>query len=277
MIDAVSLAGSRLKPNEDAFGATAFRAWVIDGATGLGDPIIPGNSDAAWIARRASYLFYRFAHVADTADMLSNVAAELEKAFVRDRGRAPEARWEIPCASFLMLTARAGGSVEIAHLADCRALLRSHDGLTHAIGATAESEKSEAQFAAKFTAGAAQPRYRSPKALEALRADRSRCNTLPGGAGVLAPEMAFLPFVKIETFALKRPAHALLMSDGFAALSLRYGDVGDEAFIPSALTNGLVRLGGRLRKIEDDMDPDGTHYPRWKRSDDATALLLAIT
>lgn len=273
----MTLAGARHKPNEDALGSTSYRAWVIDGATGLGDTLMPGNSDAAWIARRANYLFHRFAHETDTRDMLAHVAAELEKAFERERGRAPMARWEIPCAAFMMMTVRGADQVEVAHLGDCRAILRSKDNLTHVIGATPESEKVEAQFAAKFSSGPSEPRYRSPKALEALRAARALYNTVPGGGGVLAPEAAFLPFVKIETFALKRPAHALLMTDGYAALSLRYGDVGDEAFIPSALSSGLARLGVRLRKIEEDVDPDGAHFPRWKRSDDATAMLVSLT
>ncbi|MGL4495473.1 MAG: protein phosphatase 2C domain-containing protein [Beijerinckiaceae bacterium] len=277
LLDSVSLAGSRLKPNEDAFGAISTRAWVIDGATGLGDPIIPGSSDAAWIARRASYLFYRFAHIGDTVEMLMQVAAELEKAFLRERGRAPQERWEIPCAAFMMLTARVGGQVEVAHLGDCRLLLRSHDGISHAIGATAESEKQEARFAAQFQATGAEARYRSPKALEALRAGRALANTAPEFGGVLAPDPAFVPLVKIERFPLVRPAHALLMTDGFAALSLRYHDMADEALVTAALASGLVRLGARLRKIEDDIDPDGAHYPRWKRSDDATAMLLSLT
>ncbi len=150
MLDSVSLAGSRLKPNEDASGATALRAWVIDGATGLGDPIIPGTSDAAWIARRASYLFYRFAHISDTTEMLTQVAAELEKAFVRERGRAPQERWEIPCAAFMMLTLRRDNGVEVSHLGDCRLLLRTHDGIAHAIGATAESERQERSLPRSF-------------------------------------------------------------------------------------------------------------------------------
>lgn len=252
------------------------RAWVIDGATGLGDTLMPGNSDAAWIARRASALFHRFADVSDTQAMLAEVAAALEQDFLRERGRAPLDRWEIPCAAFMMITSRPGGAIEVAHLGDCRAILRGKDNLTHVIGATPESEKREAQFAAKFTAKADQPRFRSPKALEALRAGRALFNTAPQFGGVLAPEAAFLPFVKIETFALRRPAHALLMTDGFAALSLRYGDMGDEAFLASALANGLARLGVRLRKIEEDVDPEGAQFPRWKRSDDATAQLLAI-
>ncbi len=86
-----------------------------------------------------------------------------------------------------------------------------------------------------------------------------------------------MPLVKIERFPLARPAHALLMTDGFAALSLRYHDIADEALVTAALASGLVRLGARLRKIEDDIDPDGSHYPRWKRSDDATGLLLSLT
>ena len=36
--------------NEDRAGATARAAWVIDGATGLGESLLPHASDAGWFA-----------------------------------------------------------------------------------------------------------------------------------------------------------------------------------------------------------------------------------
>ena len=51
LLDLLSLPGDPAKPNEDAFGHDAVAAVVIDGATPLGDGLMPGPSDAAWIAQ----------------------------------------------------------------------------------------------------------------------------------------------------------------------------------------------------------------------------------
>ena len=51
LIDSLSLPGNPEKPNDDAFGFGDQAALVLDGATGLGEPLMPGKSDAAWLAR----------------------------------------------------------------------------------------------------------------------------------------------------------------------------------------------------------------------------------
>ena len=50
-IDALSIPGHPAKPNDDAWGQTSGAAVVLDGATNLGDSLLPGESDAAWLAR----------------------------------------------------------------------------------------------------------------------------------------------------------------------------------------------------------------------------------
>ena len=51
VLEQLSLPGDPAKANEDAFGQGAEAAVVIDGATPLGDSLMPGPSDAAWIAQ----------------------------------------------------------------------------------------------------------------------------------------------------------------------------------------------------------------------------------
>ena len=51
LVESFSLAGDPAKPNEDAFGGSDQAAVVLDGATMLGDGLMPGPSDAAWIAQ----------------------------------------------------------------------------------------------------------------------------------------------------------------------------------------------------------------------------------
>ena len=54
LIDAVSAPGHPTRPNDDAYCHAGAVAAVFDGATGLGESLLPGGSDAAWLARRAA-------------------------------------------------------------------------------------------------------------------------------------------------------------------------------------------------------------------------------
>ena len=51
LLDSLGLPGDPAKPNEDSCGQDARAAVLIDGATPLGDGLMPGPSDAAWIAQ----------------------------------------------------------------------------------------------------------------------------------------------------------------------------------------------------------------------------------
>ena len=54
LIDSLTLPGDPAKANEDACANTDAMAVVIDGATGLGERLMPGPSDAQWIAQFAA-------------------------------------------------------------------------------------------------------------------------------------------------------------------------------------------------------------------------------
>ena len=46
--------------------------------------------------------------------------------------------------------------------------------------------------------------------------------------------------------------------------------------IQRAATAGLKSLVSELRHLEREIDPDGLKYPRYKQSDDTTAILLRL-
>ncbi len=71
-------------------------------------------------------------------------------------------------------------------------------------------------------------------------------------------------------------AHLLLASDGFLALASDYGAYDAGGLMAAAMAKGLAALGKELRAIE-DADPGGDRFARFKKSDDATALLLKVT
>ncbi|HEV7960567.1 MAG TPA: hypothetical protein VGP01_06015, partial [Rhizomicrobium sp.] len=51
LLEQLSLPGDPATPNEDSFAHLDHAALVLDGATPLGPPLLPGPSDAAWIAQ----------------------------------------------------------------------------------------------------------------------------------------------------------------------------------------------------------------------------------
>ena len=68
----------------------------------------------------------------------------------------------------------------------------------------------------------------------------------------------------------------LLASDGFLALASDYGAYSADSLMAAAMAKGLKALGEELRAIEAG-DAGGDKFPRFKKSDDATALLLKIS
>jgi hypothetical protein len=60
------------------------------------------------------------------------------------------------------------------------------------------------------------------------------------------------------------------------ALASDYGAYGADSLMQAAVEKGLKALGEELRVIEAG-DAVGDKFPRFKKSDDATALLLRIS
>lgn len=284
VLDTLSIAGSLEKPNEDAFGHGPDCAWVLDGATGLADtPLLPGRSDAAWLAWFASRQIEK--KVAErkqavarrdlkqlTRSVIEDACAEFEILRVRD----PVARYELPTAAMMM--ARAGeGGLECAFFRDCRLFLLTEDGAFHDVGGDpaweAAAKRDNARLLGGENGGAS---LRSPGVLEHLRAQRERQNR-EGGYWILGLEPRAADFISLQSIELTGPAVGLLASDGFAALALDYGRYSPQELVRTARDTGLGALGAELRKIERDEDPDRVRFPRFKQSDDATALMFRVT
>jgi hypothetical protein len=80
----------------------------------------------------------------------------------------------------------------------------------------------------------------------------------------------------VWSFQLARPAYLLLMTDGFAALADRYRAYDAAGLLRAVLDRGLQELAREVRAIE-TADAGGAKHPRFKASDDATALLMRLT
>jgi hypothetical protein len=109
--------------------------------------------------------------------------------------------------------------------------------------------------------------------LPVLRASRNYVNTAE--EWLFAPDAACADHAKEARASVAPDALLLLASDGFLALASDYERYTPESLFAAVAANGLSVLGEELRAIETS-DPDGTRFPRFKRSDDATALLIAV-
>jgi hypothetical protein len=106
-----------------------------------------------------------------------------------------------------------------------------------------------------------------------LRAARNRVNT--ADEWLFAPDRACADHAKQGRANVAPGTIVLLASDGFLALASDYERYTPDTLLAAAEARGLAELGAELRAIESG-DPEGLRFPRFKRSDDATALLLVV-
>jgi hypothetical protein len=274
LIESLSLAGDRTKQNDDAHGSVGHWAWVIDGATDLyAPPHTPHASDAAWIAHALNAQLA--AHAAASADgqgLIRMCAGVLAGEF--SRWADPPEGWRRPAASLVLMRELADG-IAAFDLGDSRLFALDADGKSFAIGGPDGAASKEARQArAIISEDASGPPLSRQDVLEALR-PRHMTRNRPGGWWVFAPDPACADHVRTHHLQLARPAHVLLATDGFAALADRYGALTPEGLVAGAVNEGLAALAVKLRAIEGE-DAGGARHPRFKKSDDATALLLRL-
>jgi Protein phosphatase 2C len=269
LIQSLSLAGAADTPNDDRAGAATRHAWVIDGATDLGPPGLMGaKGGAAWLAGRADAGFMAAAD-APLAAMCGGIADALATAYEAARTRDPIGRWELPMAAFLAVRID-GSTLECGWLGDCVGLLRGDAGVTR-IGPVPDDRDAEAAHAAGLADhGLGAVKQAAAPILDSLRAARSRPD--PRVLGVEPAAMAHLQTARV---ACRPGDDLLLMTDGFAALIDSYAAFESVSLMAALADEGLAALAVRLRAIE-TADSACARYPRFKRSDDATALWLRI-
>jgi hypothetical protein len=276
-LDALSIPGNPAKPNDDAWGQTNGAAVVLDGATNLGEALLPGESDAAWIARFAARRL--MAHCQEGAPPLDALRATLgdaEKSFLGLRRRPPKENYENPYASMMFVRAADKG-IEALWFGDCVALLKRPEGEVEIVGEAFDRRAAESRrvaMLAKAKGLAPAAGINRPEFLSALRAARNSVNTDKGG-WLFGPNALAADHVRGKLIDAPAGTALLLASDGFLALASDYGLYDAETLVAASHTKGLEALGRELRLTEES-DPEGLRFPRFKKSDDATAVLLRL-
>jgi len=277
LLDALSLPGDGAKPNEDAFAHLDTSALVLDGATPLGPSLLPGPSDAAWIAQFGARRLA--AHLKDgdaPEEALEHALEDASRSFIGLSRQPVREKWQTPCAS--MMIASLGEDqrdLNFLWFGDCAAIVQDEDEVT-VIGETVQRRREEAaraRMVAKTLNLSSAAGVNRPEIEPLLRAARNRINS--GRNWLFSPDPRAAKHAARQTMAVKEGDLILLASDGFLALVSDYDLYAPKSLLEAARRDGLEGLGKILRETE-DADPVGDKYARFKKSDDATAVLLRV-
>ncbi len=282
LLDHLSDPGTAGKRNEDNLCLEEGLLAVFDGATGIGDQLVfpEHGSDAAWLAEFAAHRLAGCESDLSAGDMVREIAsaARKEVADRTDIEALPRYAW--PTCGFEMARVRQG-RLELSGLGDCCAYLLAPSGeLTiHCPIPSAREVEMAVARALLDRSGGFGPQggiVREGEALEVLRRGRSQHNT-PGGKVWtlgLAPQAG----EHVSSLDVDAPEGSLLllMSDGFAALTEMYLHHTAVEMVAAAADIGLAPLLRELRRIEQVDDPFAERFARFKRSDDATAILAVV-
>ena len=279
----ISEPGSPRRINEDTLGYNDHCVFVIDGATGLGDKqyISETGSDASWFAQFAkNYFIQHMDGETSSATVIKSmmIAAKVKFESHTHGQDVPKYAW--PNASLAMLRKREG-QLEFIGLGDCTIHLLDRNDFMQSFCAMeqlSDVESANAKIHLKRVGGMKNTTtmLSEERTLEHLREIRSQQNTMQSGFWTLGMVPEAADHLVESIVELELPADALLCSDGFNALCDSYRKYSPKQMVTFARSQGLDVMGDALRKIERIEDPDASSFPRFKQSDDATAVLIKI-
>jgi hypothetical protein len=279
VLDRISWPGHPDKPNEDICGVSGDWAWVIDTSIFPGTaPVVHEKSDASWLATFADERLSNLAPQAqDGVTLLRHVMEEARTVY---RAVAPAERHEDfvtwPLGAMTLVRRRAH-VLDAWTFGDTTAYLRQPDGSVQVLGDAPGSRDFESAKAAELMRQAgSRPTaiLDEPVFLAWLgeRRERQRESGIPAALLSVNPDAAAR--LRHETAPCEDGTVILLATDGFSALVDLYRAMDATALMEAALSSGLEPLVRLAREIETERDPDGRLYPRFKLSDDTTAILL---
>ena len=177
----------------------------------------------------------------------------------------------------MMLAVLVGNELELLWYGDCGALVKQGDGAVTVVGESFDKRAAEAGRAQALArkmnlppaAGLSRQEF-----IGRLRAARNRINS--GDNWLFSPDVKAAAHGSRRVMKLAPGSILLLATDGFLALASDYGAYSSDSLMAAAMSKGLAALGEELRAIEAG-DSGGDKFPRFKKSDDATALLLQLS
>ena len=260
------------RDSEDRTGHRAADgvAWIVDGATDVcAIRLFPeAPSDAFWFADAAQELLEALPP-GPPETVIGELADGLRARVEARTGVSVEAipPGDMPSAALTrMQVDRISKRLVFASLPDCSAVVLPPAGRGFAVEKAPPRLDEQQQARALIAAGADIPAV--------LRAQRAMMNR-PDGYPVLSVHRSAAGRLEVRTHDGAPGTRVLLCTDGFYRLVDMYGLLDDDGLIRAALDQGLAALVRRLRGFEADA-ADDARFGRFKTSDDAAAILLAV-
>lgn len=265
--------------NEDGLFISEDLCVVFDGATGLCPPMIPGiGSDAAWFVQGViAELKRRWQPGGSFQETLREICTVLSVDYARLVGSSVK---EVPIQyqplAALAAVQKIPGKLLFHRFGDCSAII-GDDVAAIWVFPPSPLEALDAYNTAWMVEHRSEglpldavrqlifPRLATARALHA--------NAI-GGYWVLGlnPESSqYMETITLDCDA--QPESILLMSDGYSALVDDYCKDWNAAQLLACSRKGLGAAYNLIRDIE-RMDPEAWVYPRFKTSDDCSAILL---
>jgi hypothetical protein len=279
VIDQISISSPTAAVNEDAAGATVSAAWVIDGATGVSDlsPLVPGLTDAAWLAAQLNKGFHdAFDKAAvEPYTALAEVDADIRARFSSTNTGPERSPAEQPTAAFALSVLR-GDVVHLIGLGDCRIIVENRLGEVEEFDPS-ETGRAEAMIIEeRRRLLAAYPDEDPwPRLKPFIRSLRQFANAA-NGYSIVHPTLSWHSRVKRQVNNAQTIRRLLAMSDGLYRLVDVFKVFSPGQLLRRAVKDGLAPLCSQLRDLE-NADDRCVIYPRVKTHDDASAVLVTPT
>ncbi len=288
IIDMISLSSDGIK-NEDKAGVRIAKqagfAWMIDGATGVNNSkhISECLTDATWYAEELNEIFYTLNNDVNVETMAATSIQKIAAAYAKKTEYVREIpKMELPSAAvFWMKWLHDEFTPSLYHinmgwLGDCVAIIEYKNKIfTYGNEVSGFSHDDIISLFQNVKLEAAHSIELQKTLLDtAIEEERMRMNK-KNGYWIFSTDTEAAENLCKNKLTCDSPVRVLLATDGFYRLVDLYKRYTDEELIHTCKNKGLNYLAKELRMIELQ---DSLHekYPRFKISDDATALLFEL-
>lgn len=267
--EAATLRGDR-STNQDQLVVVDGAAAVLDGATSWLRPA-EDPRDGGWYARMLGHELTGLlpGHGSPLTSLLAEAIARVRDTWSLEPGSSPY--------STATLARWSDDEVEVAVLGDSPAVVRTRVGVEtvcdERLAATAHEQR--AAYAEHLRAGRGFDAGFAALIADVQRAERDSFN-LAGGFWVAEADPRAAERALTRTWPATEIDALALMSDGAAAAVVEYAVTDWLGLLADASVLGLGRWLRELHARE-TADPDGRRWPRTKRHDDKTLVLLTAT
>lgn len=261
--------------NEDAAGINEYGAWLLDGATGLSGTVLTNEkSDARWYTQRwDNYLAYSLKENLSLMEIIANGISYISAEFDKAIKYKPCSKLDYPSSSVTVLKWHER-YIEYFSLGDSPMIIQIKDDFKEIT-----DKKVLALDKKVFDAMNIVIQKNNISAWKAksiimpmIKEHRMLYNT-EGGYWILGFDKRAVSKASQGIIEVTEPTKILMASDGFSALVDKYHAIDKKDFISQVEEKGLYMLYDYLRTIENE-DDCGIRYPRYKKSDDASAIFF---